>query len=102
MTLHFCIIPLKMTGGLYKMSNIISVSISKEQSDFIDEMDISPSKLLQDSINVAMENTKISQKVLDEFKRKILALQDTLNMQRTFIERKGLMDDFINTPRDKL
>ena len=77
------------------MATIISVSLSKEQKDFIDEMAISPSELLQRSINDLIESSKVSQKQVQELTRKIGFLQETINKQRDFLESNGLMDKFL-------
>lgn len=77
------------------MATIISVSLSKEQKEFIDEMAISPSELLQRSINDLVESSKVSQKAVQEAQRKIQFLQETINKQRDFIETQGLMDKFL-------
>jgi len=77
------------------MSTIISVSITPQQKQFIDEMAISPSELLQDCINQQIESNKVSVKLLEELNRKIAVLREVIDKQRDFIESKGLMDDFI-------
>lgn len=77
------------------MATIISVSLSKEQKDFIDEMAISPSELLQRSINDLIESSKVSQKQVQDLTRKISFLQETINKQRDFIESNGLMEKFL-------
>ena len=77
------------------MANIISVSLSQEQINFLDEMDLSPSKMLQGAIDQAIESAKVSAKQVAERDRKILFLQETINKQRLFIESKNLMDEFI-------
>lgn len=84
-----------MKGVLYKMATIISVSLGKEHKDFIDEMGISPSELLQRSINDLIESSKVSQKQVQELQRKIIFLQETITKQREFIETNGLMDKFL-------
>lgn len=78
------------------MSTIISVSISPQQKDFLDEMAISPSELLQNSINSQIENQKVSRKQIDELTRKIGSLREVMDKQRDFIEANGLMDKFIS------
>lgn len=78
------------------MSEIISCSISREQKDFIDEMALSPSELLQGSINLQIENQKVSKKQIDELLRRIESLRSVMDKQRDFIEANGLMDKFIN------
>ena len=77
------------------MAIIISCSLGKEQKDFIDEMAISPSELLQRSINDLIESSKVSQKQVTELNRKIQGLREILDKQRDFIEAQGLMDKFI-------
>ncbi len=77
------------------MSTIISVSLSAKQKEFIDEMAISPSELIQRSIDDLIESSKVSQKQVQELTRRIAGLQEVLNKQRDFIETNGLMDKFI-------
>jgi len=84
-----------MKGGLYKMQVIKSVSISQQQAQFIEEMEISASDLLQRSINDIIESSKVSAKQVQELNRKIVILQETIGKQRDFIEAKGLMDAFL-------
>lgn len=84
-----------MKGGLYKVANIISVSLNKEQKEFIDEMHLSPSDLLQRSINDLIENNKISQKRVDELQRNIARLQDVIFRMGTFITKKGLEQEWL-------
>lgn len=77
------------------MSVIISVSLSAKQKEFIDEMAISPSELIQRSIDDLIESSKVSQKQVQECNRRIQGLQEVLNKQRDFIEANGLMDKFL-------
>ena len=77
------------------MAHIISVSLGQDQKDFITEMGISPSELLQRSINDLIESSKVSRKQVDELNRRIGVLQGTIEKQRDFIETQGLMDKFL-------
>jgi hypothetical protein len=78
------------------MSTIISVSISAEQLAFCKEMDLSPSDLLQSSINSNMDNARASEKTIREQFRRIGSLQTLLLKANNFIEAKGLTEDFQN------
>lgn len=76
------------------MANIISVSITQEQETFVQDMKLSPSKMLQGCINELMESQRVNQKVVDELKLRIKNFQEVVNKQRDFIESRGLMDEF--------
>lgn len=76
------------------MANIISVSITSEQAEFLQEMDLSPSKLLQSRIDEILESNKVNVRQIQEKERKIAFLMETINKQRDFIEAKGLMNEF--------
>jgi glucose-6-phosphate 1-dehydrogenase len=78
------------------MSNIISVSLTTEQAVFLQEMELSPSKMLQSAIQDAIESHKVSAKQVEELNRRIVFLQGTIDKQRNFIETQNLMDKFIN------
>lgn len=77
------------------MSNIISVSLSNEQATFLQEMDLSPSKMLQGAIDNAIDSHKVGAKQVQELNRRIGFLQETIEKQRVFIEEQGLMDKFL-------
>ncbi len=86
-----------MKGGkiLHKMSQkIISVSISQKQFEYITEMNIKPSKILQAGIEEMMANSEINSTFVKEQQRKLEFLQNTLDKQRDFIQNKGLMVEF--------
>ena len=77
------------------MQIITSVSLSKEQKEFCEKLDLSLSKLLQNAISVVEESTKVSEKFMQEQTRKILALNQTMNKQRDFIEAEGMMGKYL-------
>jgi hypothetical protein len=77
------------------MSNIISCSISEEQKKFIEEMGLSPSELLQNSINEEINSLRVSQTIIKDLNRKIRSLIDTIDKQRKFIESKKLIEEFL-------
>ena len=74
------------------MATIISVSLGQGQKEFIDEMGISPSELLQRSINDIFESSKVSQKMVRELQDRISRLAETIKKQGDFIEEQGLTD----------
>jgi hypothetical protein len=76
------------------MAIIKSVSINLAESEFIEQHDLSLSKLLQDKIHEIMENFKISEKYVQEQSRKLGVLQKVVDKQRDFIEANGLMEQF--------
>lgn len=77
------------------MRVVISCSIDSKEKEFLDEMGLSASELLQGSIQQAIENSKIGQAQVKEYQRKIAFLQETMNKQRDFIESKSLMGEFL-------
>lgn len=77
------------------MANIISVSLSKEQKEFLDEMGLSASALLQRSINDAIDSQRISQKLVKDLQNNIMRLQETLKKYGTFIEEQHLTDSWL-------
>jgi len=85
-----------MKGGLYKMAVVISVSIDKEQKQYLEELGVSPSGLLQRSINELIENHKVSNDFVNKLQSRIQFLQDVVTKQGTFIEKKGLMPVYLN------
>lgn len=77
------------------MAVIISVSLEPKHKEFLDEMKVSPSALLQDSINDKIESYRVSRIALDQLKDRIASLQETITKMGTFIEKKGLFDEYL-------
>lgn len=77
-----------------KNSVIISVSITKEQAEWLDMVGLSASEIIQEGILNKME---IYNKVNQE-KTKLIAnidgLQKIINERITYLEEKGLNDEF--------
>lgn len=77
------------------MAVILSVSIEPKQKEFLDELKLSPSALLQRSINELMLTQGVSKEHLEEMRKKMLRLQDIVMRQGTFIENHGLSTEFL-------
>jgi hypothetical protein len=84
-----------MKGGLYKMAIILSVSIDSAQKSFLDELSLSPSALLQRTINDLMVNSSISNKEVRAIQERVKLLQQTIQKQGDFIQNSGLMPEYI-------
>lgn len=77
------------------MANTLTVSINKEQKEFLDEHEfISPSAIFQDAVNEIMERQKLIENSSAEKDRKIAALEELLTESRQFIRNKGLGQEF--------
>jgi hypothetical protein len=76
-------------------THLVTCSITKEQSGAIEELNLSPSALLQNAIDEKIENYKVSKEQIKQYERKIVSLHETLDKQRDFIEAKGLMQEFL-------
>jgi hypothetical protein len=86
-----------MKGGLYKMAIILSVSVDKEQAEFLKETKMSPSSILQRSINELMARQEVSKEYVQGLQANIKRLQNILTRQGEFIQKKGLAADFLET-----
>lgn len=78
------------------MASILSVSITKEQEEFLEQMNMSPSKLLQNAITEEMVRSTSSLVALKDANGKISRLAATVERQRKFIESKKLLDAFLS------
>lgn len=79
------------------MTNILSVSISNEQAQFLRETGFSASKLLQQAINSLMETTNEGdlKQLLNHKQNKIASLLETVTNQRDFMEKQGLLNEYL-------
>jgi hypothetical protein len=84
------------------MTNAIhSVSLNKEQEDFLKENpSFSPSKLLQQSINALMQsyNKGDLTELIENEKLKNTQNCEIIKAMVDFINKKGLMDEWIKEP----
>ena len=78
------------------MAIIISCSIDKGQSQFIADTKLSPSAILQRSINEMMERSNISPDYVKQLQTNIKLLQETITKFGSFIDKRGLMQEYIN------
>lgn len=77
------------------MAVVISVSITKEQKDFLDEMQVSPSELLQRSITDMIQSHKINREAVLELQRKLQVWIEMAQKQREFIEKRGILEEYL-------
>lgn len=78
------------------MAIILSVSIEQKQKEFLDELKLSPSALLQRSINEMMAAQSVSKEYVNGLHNNIKRLQQTITKQGTFIDKNGLMQEYLN------
>jgi hypothetical protein len=77
-------------------SLIKTVSITKEQEDFLNEhTDLSLSKICQSKINELMERNKFSDLERQKLLKNISSLQELLEKATTFIDEKGFWGEFV-------
>jgi len=77
------------------MSVIISCSISEKQSAFVKEMGLSNSALLSRAINECMEISGVGQEEIKSLRKNITLMSSTLKKQGTFIDKHGLMQEYL-------
>lgn len=73
----------------------IHLTITTEEKAFLDKKNFSPTQLLKEKIHEIQDLTAPTQHLFDEMQRRIRRLADTVDKQRVFIERKGLIDEFL-------
>jgi hypothetical protein len=77
------------------MAIIKSVSIDKRQDEFISSVGLSLSGLLQTKINELMTDDKVSKEDFQAIKKNMGFLQGTIKKQGTFIDKHGLMQEYL-------
>jgi hypothetical protein len=84
-----------------KNSVIISVSITKEQAEWLDLTKESPSEYLQREIATRMQLWNTQHQEIDKYKQNIESLQKLLSERTDFLEEKGLIDEFVDYHSNK-
>lgn len=72
-----------------------TISVTPEQEQFIEENNLSPSLLIQAKVQEMMELSQVTGEQLKEEIRKREIWQETARKLRAFVERKGLMNEFL-------
>lgn len=78
------------------MAIIISVSIDKRQAEFIRDTKLSPSAVLQRSLNEMIQRCEVSPEYVKQLQQNMSLLQKTITKQGTFIDKHGLMQEYLN------
>lgn len=78
------------------MAEVISVSLNKDQKEFLNQLGLSPSAILQQAITEMQKNALVSESRVKELTNKIMALQELIRRQGTFIDKKGLNNEWLN------
>lgn len=77
------------------MAVILSVSVEQRQKEFLDEVKLSPSAILQRAINEMMERQEVSKEYVEGLRKNMGFLQKTIAKQGTFIDKNGLMQEYL-------
>lgn len=77
------------------MAETRSVSLSKEEADFIDEYNLSPTTLIKNQISTmnGYHKTVFSKKI-EQLETNIAKMQRRITWMSEFIEKKGLLLEF--------
>ena len=76
------------------MAQIIkSISISREEDEFLTKNNISPSKLIQNKVR-EMINFQLEKKQSPELLAKIQRLVETIKKQTAFMDKKKILEEF--------
>ena len=78
------------------MTKIISISLTKEQSDFLSEKKISPSGIFQEKVIEIMQRFK----QFEKFDARIQSLQDEAKVFYRYLEQISKFEDFLKWRRD--
>ena len=77
------------------MTRILSVSVSDDEFNCMQEMKLSPSKLLQVKIQEMWENCDNNPETYKQYQMKIKRLGEELSKRIEFLEKKGLNEEFL-------
>lgn len=78
------------------MAIILSVSIDIKQKEFLDELKLSPSALLQRVLNDMMKDYALNLAETKNLYKNVGLLQGTISKQGTFINKHGLMSEYLD------
>ena len=74
----------------------VGVSITEEDSKFLEDKNLSPTDLLRGAIGQCREHQKISDAEIKELQRKVGVWKELCDKQRDFITEQGLIEVFAN------
>lgn len=78
------------------MGQIIkTISVSKEEDDFISDNNISPTRLLRNKVQEMIEFSQRGGNYNKQLEQKISRLQEIIKGYSNFLENKGLIDEFL-------
>lgn len=78
-----------------KKQIIKSFSLSDEENAFVEENKLSPTAIIRTKVQELMEFRRVSPEYVQELQRKLNNWIKIGNDQREFIERKGILDEFL-------
>lgn len=78
-----------------KKQNIRSITLSDAENAFVDENKISPTAVIRTKVQELMEFRNIKPEYVQELQKKLDNWVKLANEQRDWIEKKGLLDEFL-------
>lgn len=82
------------------MTKIISISLTDEEKQFLEDMELSPTALLKNKIQELQGGLMGARKRVAELEASIEKHSAYKQNLADFINKKGLMDEFLESQRD--
>lgn len=80
---------------------IKTISLSKQENDFILERNISPTRIIRNFIQERMDTHPQGSAKIKELNQKVERLAEIIKEYVDFIEKRGLIDEFISQKNKK-
>lgn len=77
-------------------AKIISISLTAQEKEWLDDMEISPTALMKQKITEMMTSSIAQRKRIKELEEKIENFVKRIDGLYSFLEEKGLTDEYLN------
>lgn len=77
-------------------AKIISISLTAQEKEWLDDMDISPTALMKQKISEMMTSSLVQRKRIKELEEKVENFVKRIEDVYSFLEEKGLSDEYLS------
>lgn len=77
-------------------AKIISISLTAQEKEWLDDMEISPTALMKQKIMEMMTSSLVQRKRIKELEENVAKLQARVEDTYSFMKEKGVLDEYLS------